>query len=149
MTDDVDPTTDRIVRAVTKRLHDLERRVDFLEKALLPDLPAPTSAELAGARAARSAALGLDEEIASIGSSLESVIASLDSARATPPPPPPLAQEAGSDRPPALASEEHADADVVVDLTSAGAGHMTGQARTRTDPKRPSGWQPAPTRKAN
>ena len=121
MTPDRVPTppqldTDEALRVLMQQIADLAERVHFLERALLPGVPAPTRFDSARAKAARTAGESLRPELESIGSALDSVMTSIEGNRSTPTPPP--------------------VEDVVVDLST---GRRTSP---RPDPNRQSGWPP-------
>lgn len=113
--------TDQALRVLMQQIEDLAERVHFLERALLPGVPAPTRFDSARAKAARTAGESLRPDLESIGSALDSVMTSIESNRSRPTPPP--------------------VEDVVVDLST---GRRTSP---RPDPNRQSGWQPVSTKK--
>ncbi len=122
---------DRILEGLVRQLRDLDARVRTLETASRSGSPVSVDTERAGAAGPRAGfpprtdRSGLAEEIASIGSSLDSMIASIDAGRSAD-------ETGGADRETEL-----------VDLSSAPRRPAWRSASTR-----PAGWQPVSTRRA-
>ena len=139
---------DRILQALVRQITELNDRVQFLEQTVDSSSVAPTDEERRSAYRTRASSTALAEEIASIGLSLDAVIASIETA------PTPRADHERFDDDGAF--EDHgafedqrglegdeATEPSIVDLSSAPRRPMWRAANTR-----PAGWQPVATRRA-
>ena len=115
---------DRLLQALIEQITELNSRVEYIEHTVDPTLRPPSEQERREVHRTRITSTALAHEIAEIGASLDSVIASIDATR--------------DEEEPAPASSEPA----VVDLAS-----RPSTSNWRTASTRQAGWQPVATRR--